>query len=38
MKIWLSILNSLLLLIIPAGSDQQSSDEDLDYSFLVLPN
>ena len=38
MKIWLPSLNSRLLLIIPASCDQQSSEEDLDYSFLVLPN
>ena len=38
MKIWFSSLNARLLLIIPASCDQQPSEEDLDYSFLVFPN
>ena len=38
MKIRLPSLNYRLLLIIPASCDPQSSDEDLDYSFLVMPN
>ena len=38
MKIWLFSFNSRLLLITPASYNQQYSEEDLDYSFLVLPN
>ena len=33
MKIWLLSLNAGLMLIISACGDQQSSDEDSDYSF-----
>jgi len=34
MKIWLFSLNAGLLLIISACGEQQSSDEDSDYSSL----